>query len=91
MRDELKPIFRYVRKLTETPSRMTQADAAAVYAAGWEEKALYDAVSVCALFNFMNRLVEGTGLTGDDAYFATAAERLASDPSFEAYRSDPGV
>jgi hypothetical protein len=30
----LKPILRYVRKLTETPSWMTAADAAAVYDAG---------------------------------------------------------
>lgn len=87
VRDELKPIFRYVRKLTETPSRMTHADADAVLAAGWAEKTLFDAVSVCALFNFMNRLVEGTGLTGDDAYFAAAADRLASDPAFSAYRA----
>jgi hypothetical protein len=42
---------------------MTQADADAVYAAGWNERALYDAVLVCCLFNFMNRVVEGLGLT----------------------------
>jgi hypothetical protein len=41
---------------------MTAADAAAVYAAGWDERALFDGISVCALFNFMNRLVDGTGL-----------------------------
>jgi len=87
VRAELKPLFRYVRKLTETPSRMTRADADAVFAAGWEEKALYDAVSVCALFNFMNRLVEGVGLTADDAYFPAAADRLSADASFSSYRS----
>ena len=89
VRDELKPVFHYVRKLTETPNRMTRADADAVYAAGWEEKALFDAISVCALFNLMNRLVEGAGLNGDDAYFAAAADRLSSDPSFSAYRTPP--
>ena len=35
----LKPILRYVRKLTETPSRMTAAEAAAVYDAGWNDEA----------------------------------------------------
>jgi uncharacterized peroxidase-related enzyme len=49
VRDELKPLFTYVRKLTLTPSRMAAADAGAVFAAGWEEKTLFDAVSVCAL------------------------------------------
>jgi uncharacterized peroxidase-related enzyme len=55
----LKPILRYVRKLTETPSRMTAADAAVVYDAGWSDEALLHAVAVCAYFNNMNRLVEG--------------------------------
>lgn len=86
VRDELKPLFAYVRKLTLTPSGMVQADADAVFAAGWEEKALFDAVSVCALFNFMNRLVEGVGLRATDAYFAAAAARLTSGPDYSGYR-----
>lgn len=60
--EKLKPILAYVGKLTRTPSLMTDSDAAAVYAAGWDEQALFDAISVCALFNFMNRIVEGSGI-----------------------------
>ncbi len=61
--DKLKPILAYVRKLTLTPAKITTAtDARAVYAAGWDERALFDAISVCALFNFMNRIVEGSGI-----------------------------
>jgi uncharacterized peroxidase-related enzyme len=63
--EKMKPILKYVGKLTRTPSRMTEADAQAVYDAGWDEQALFDAVSVCALFNFMNRIVEGAGIKGD--------------------------
>ncbi|WP_373490436.1 carboxymuconolactone decarboxylase family protein [Parasphingorhabdus sp.] len=58
---KLKPLLGYVRKLTLTPSMIVEADAAAVYAAGWDEQALFDAISVCGLFNLMNRIVEGTG------------------------------
>jgi len=72
----LRPVLRYVRKLTETPSRMTPADADAVYAAGWSDEALLHAVAVCAYFNNMNRLVEGTGIVGTDAGYEQAAERL---------------
>ena len=57
------PVLNYVRKLTLTPTQMTQADADAVYEAGWSERALYDAVQICCLYNFMNRFVEGIGLT----------------------------
>lgn len=60
--DRLKPILAYVGKLTRTPALMTDADAAAVYAAGWDEQALFDAISVCGLFNLMNRIVEGSGI-----------------------------
>jgi uncharacterized peroxidase-related enzyme len=75
--ERLRPLLRYVGKLTRTPSRMTPADAAAVFAVGWSERALHDAVSVCALFNLMNRLVDGLGVTAAEDYFATSARRLA--------------
>ena len=60
--DRLKPVLRYVKKLTDTPYKMVQADADAVFEAGWDEKALSDAVLVCALFNMANRVVEGHGV-----------------------------
>jgi uncharacterized peroxidase-related enzyme len=74
----LKPILRYVRKLTETPSRMTAADAAAVYDAGWSDEALLHAIAVCAYFNNMNRLVEGAGIVGTAEEYAVAAQRLVA-------------
>jgi uncharacterized peroxidase-related enzyme len=59
---KVRPVLRYARKLTEQPSSLTQADADAIFAEGWEEAALYYTVAVTALFNFMNRLVEGMGI-----------------------------
>lgn len=75
--DAMRPLLRYVRKLTETPSRMTQGDAEAVYAAGWDERALFDAVSICGLFNLMNRIVDGLGISGDQQWFGFSGRRLA--------------
>lgn len=57
----------YVRKLTESPSSVTDLDARVVFDAGFSEDALFDAISVCALFNFMNRMVEGCGLLFEKA------------------------
>lgn len=57
----LKPILAFVRKLTLTPSEMKQADADAVFDAGWDEKALHDAIAVTARMCFMQRLTEGYG------------------------------
>ena len=59
----LKPLLAFVRKLMLTPSDMAQADADAVFAAGWDEQALHDAVAVAARAAFMQRLVEGHGFT----------------------------
>jgi uncharacterized peroxidase-related enzyme len=70
---KLKPLLRYVKKLTESPARMLPADAEAVYAAGWGDDALMQAIAVCCLANFMNRLVEGTGVHADPAKFAARA------------------
>jgi uncharacterized peroxidase-related enzyme len=57
----LKPLLAYVAKLAVTPGAMTQADADAVFAAGWTEQALHDAIAVTARAAFMQRLVEGHG------------------------------
>jgi uncharacterized peroxidase-related enzyme len=75
--ERMKPVLRYVEKLTRTPDAMTREDADAVYAAGWDQDALYHAVATCALFNFMNRLVEGLGIELQKAYVPVAAERLS--------------
>lgn len=64
---KLRPLLAYVAKLNTLPSRLVQADAQAVYDAGWSEAALYEAVQVCALFNMMNRIIEGTGINFDYA------------------------
>jgi uncharacterized peroxidase-related enzyme len=72
----MRPVLRYVGKLTQAPSSVSDEDARAVYAAGWDERALHDAVVVCALFNFMNRLVEGLGISADASYFAESGKRL---------------
>ena len=63
--EELKPLFRYVKKLTLEPSKIQRKDAEEVFQAGWSELALFDAVQVCSLFNMMNRLVDGTGVKPD--------------------------
>lgn len=60
--DKFRALLRYVEKLTKAPASLTQSDAGAVFAAGWDADALFDAVAVCALFNFMNRIVEGMGI-----------------------------
>ena len=74
--DRLKPVLRYVKKLTQDPYKMSQADADAVFNAGWDEAALADAVWICARFNMMNRLTLGHGLNADPAAFEERAKKM---------------
>ncbi len=70
--EKLKPVLRFVKKLTETPSRMEQSDVDAIFAAGWDEDAYHYAVMICGLFNLMNRVIDGYGVK------STAEGRLAN-------------
>lgn len=85
---KLLPILAYVKKLTLTPSRITSSDADAVYEAGWSENALFHAVAVCSLFNFMNRMVDGTGITPSAGMDENRKARLAADPNSPTYYRD---
>lgn len=79
--EKMKPVLRYARKLTLHPHGLEQSDADSIFAAGWTEAALFYTVAVTALFNFMNRLVEGMGIELDAQYVKPASERLAKSGS----------
>jgi len=75
--DRMRLVLRFVGKLTNTPARMVQADADAVFGAGWDDIAVYHAVSVCALFAHDNRMVQGLGIPAQDATsLSTTVDRL---------------
>ncbi len=82
--EKFKPILRFVRKLTLEPYKMVQADTDAVLAAGWDERALHDAILVCCRFNFMNRLTLGHGLEADPAQFEERAKRIEHSEDYAA-------
>jgi uncharacterized peroxidase-related enzyme len=89
----LRPLLAYVRKLMLTPGAMTQADADAVFAAGWEEQALQDAIAVTARAAFMQRLVEGHGfvpMSGERAAEQAARRiKLGYVNLYPAFRQQP--
>ncbi|MEI6545008.1 MAG: hypothetical protein WCL60_15950 [Methylococcales bacterium] len=60
--ERLKPILRFVKKLTLTPDQINQTDAQGIYDAGWDEQALLDSVEICAIVNCVIRFVSGIGI-----------------------------
>jgi uncharacterized peroxidase-related enzyme len=86
--DKMRPVFRFLKKLTETPYRMVQADADAVFEAGWDERALQDAILVCCCYSFMNRLVDGHGLPSDPSLFKARGKRHYEEGYVAQYASE---
>lgn len=72
----LRPILEYARVLTLTPTRTTQALVDSIFAQGWTERDLHDAILTVCLFNFMNRLLEGHGVKGMPGLFVERGQAL---------------
>lgn len=60
--DKDKALFAFIEKVNRTSNQIGQQDVDEVKRAGWSDEAIYDAISVCALFNFYNRWIDATGV-----------------------------
>lgn len=78
--DRDKALFAFLEKVNRAANEIEPGDVEAVRAAGWSEEAIYDAITVCALFNFYNVWVDATGVShmSPEAY-EMSARRLAED------------
>jgi uncharacterized peroxidase-related enzyme len=74
-----KALLRFVRKVTMAPASITAADTSELNAGGWDDAAIFYAISACALFNFYNRWVSASGVhpVSDEA-FSRLASRMAA-------------
>lgn len=57
-----KELLRFVDKVNHHSPRITAADMQPLYAAGYDDEAIYYAITVCALFNFYNRWIDASGV-----------------------------
>jgi alkylhydroperoxidase family enzyme len=57
-----KALFKFVTRVNRTSNQITRADIDEAHQAGWSDEALYDAITVCAIFNFYNRWIDATGV-----------------------------
>jgi uncharacterized peroxidase-related enzyme len=60
--DKVKTLLRFTARITNDLPGVGGADVDAVRAAGWDDEAIYYAVTTCALFNFYNRWITATGV-----------------------------
>jgi alkylhydroperoxidase family enzyme len=77
--DREKALFAFIDKMNRESNRLRKEDLDAAKSAGWSEEALYDAITVCALFNFYNKWIDATGVHDmPAAAYAASGERLAT-------------
>jgi hypothetical protein len=57
-----KALLRFVDRVNQHSPEITAEDMQPLYALGWDDEAIYYAITVCALFNFYNRWVDASGV-----------------------------
>ena len=77
--DRHKALFRFVDKVNRDSPRITAEDMQPLYAVGWDDEAIYYAVTVCALFNFYNRWIDASGVhANSDEAHRLGGKRMAA-------------
>jgi alkylhydroperoxidase family enzyme len=74
-----RALYRFVKKMVHDSLSIGEADVAAAHEAGWTDEALYDAISVVALFQFYNAWIDATGVRDmPDLGYVISGQRLAT-------------
>jgi alkylhydroperoxidase family enzyme len=77
--DRHKALFGFIERMNAASNQLQPEDVAAVVEAGWTEEAVYDAITVCALFNFYNKWIDATGVCDmPAAAYEMSGERLGT-------------
>ncbi len=56
-----KALFAFLAKVNDRCHEVAERDIDALHSEGWTDEAIYDAFTVCSLFNFYNRWVDAFG------------------------------
>ena len=74
-----RALYCFVKKMVHDSLSIGEADVAIARAAGWTDEALYDAISVVALFQFYNAWIDATGVRDMPALaYEMSGQRIAT-------------
>ena len=75
-----RALYSFIRKTVHDSLSIGQADVDRVRAAGWSDSAIYDAITVCALFQFYNTWIDASGVQDMPALgYEISGHRLATE------------
>ena len=87
-----RALFRLIAKMVDDSTTIRHGDLDAARAAGWSDEALYDAITVCALFQFYNNWIDATGVSDMPAFaYDMSGKRLATMGYVPSGRPPAGV
>ena len=73
-----RALFGFIAKVVADSTSITADDTACLRGAGWTDDAIYDAITVCALFQFYNTWIDATGVSDMQPFaYDRQAKRLA--------------
>lgn len=73
-----RALLAFVEKVNSSAAEIRREDVEAARKAGWSEEAIYDAITVCSLFNFYNRWCDASGVRSlPDGAYRAAAKQMA--------------
>jgi hypothetical protein len=79
IREKDRALYTFVRKMVHDSLSISEADVEAAHVAGWTDEALYDAITVVALFQFYNAWIDATGVRDMPAIgYEMSGKRLAT-------------
>ena len=81
-----RALFAFIDKMNADSTTIGRADIDTLKAEGWTDEAIYDAITVCALFKFYNAWIDATGVHDMPApAYEMSGKRLAT----QGYRPSP--
>ena len=80
IREAEKALFQFLDKVNRQSHQISLVDVDQARRAGWSDEALYDAIGVCAQFNYYNRWIDASGVQDMPALgYQMSGHRLATE------------
>jgi len=75
-----RTLYAFIRKMVRQSTSIGHEDLDVARKAGWSDEALYDAITVCSLFQFYNNWIDATGVADMPALgYEMSGHRLATE------------
>jgi len=75
-----RALYSFITKMVHQSTSIGENDVDRALKAGWSDEALYDAITVCSLFQFYNNWIDATGVSDMPAMaYEMSGHRLATE------------